>query len=387
MGWFRRARLRALVVLVVVPTVAAVLPATPAVARDRVPGIDVSFYQRRIDWRAVSKSHVRFAIVRASLGNSYVDTRYRRNVVGASAQGLTVGAYHYAKPGPDARDAKAEARHFLRVARNAPGDVLPVLDIESSGGLSRRQLWRWARRWLTIVREATGLRAMIYSGNYFWQHYMGNTAFFGRKGYPHWVAHWDVRRPDVPGRGWGGRGWTFWQWSAAGRVPGIAGPVDLDWFGGPDLLQGTISSLDVDPAAMGSILGPRLSCGPGERRCGRLANPGTELTLRAEPVAGARLVRWTGACVGAGRSSTCRLDVVGRLAVSAVFAPYWTGGAGIASVAETPSRLDVEACDEGETGCAIATLVGEQLHPRAEELVPILLARSGAVRHRPGPSS
>jgi GH25 family lysozyme M1 (1,4-beta-N-acetylmuramidase) len=378
-----RARRRAAATFLVVATVVPLVPTGSALARDRVPGIDVSTYQRRIDWRAVARSPVRFAIVRASLGNSYVDDHYRRNVAGASAHGLIVGAYHYAKPGFAPWDAKAEARHFLRVARNAPGDVLPVLDIESSGGLSRRQLWRWARRWLTIVRERTGLRAMIYSGSFFWQRYMGNTPWFGRKGYPHWVAHWDVRRPDVPGRRWAGRGWTFWQWSASGRVPGIDGPVDLDWFGGTDLLHGTISSVEVHPTAMGAVVGPRLACGSGDRRCHRLVNPTSELTLRARPAAGARLVGWTGACAAAGDTPTCRLTVVGRVGVSAVFAPYWIGGAGIASIAEAPAVVQAEAaarCGEVETGCALAALVAGGLEP--DRGIARLLGRSRAAARR-----
>ena len=60
----------------------------------------------------------------------------RRTVAGATANGLVVGAYHFAKPSLGLRDARGEADHFLRVARVAPGDVLPVLDIEETGGLS-----------------------------------------------------------------------------------------------------------------------------------------------------------------------------------------------------------------------------------------------------------
>jgi GH25 family lysozyme M1 (1,4-beta-N-acetylmuramidase) len=39
----------------------------------------------------------------------------------------------------------------------------------------------------------------------------------------------------VPAVGWGGAGWTFWQHSSLGSVPGINGPVDLDRFNGSSL--------------------------------------------------------------------------------------------------------------------------------------------------------
>ena len=42
-------------------------------------------------------------------------------------------------------------------------------------------------------------------------------------------------QPAVPAGGWGGNGWTFWQHSSTGTVPGISGAVDLDRFNGSSL--------------------------------------------------------------------------------------------------------------------------------------------------------
>jgi len=39
----------------------------------------------------------------------------------------------------------------------------------------------------------------------------------------------------VPAGNWGGSGWTFWQDSGTGVVPGISGQVDLDRYGGSSL--------------------------------------------------------------------------------------------------------------------------------------------------------
>ncbi|HUF58530.1 MAG TPA: GH25 family lysozyme [Actinomycetota bacterium] len=309
------------VVFVLTASMTAVLTtlaAVPAIAAPRVPGIDVSKYQGRIQWPAVASSSVRFVIMRATLGNRYRDERYAQNLAGATANGLVVGAYHFAKPSLGLRDARGEADHFLRVARVGAGDVLPVLDIEETGGLSPEQLRIWAQAWLNRVHSRTGVRAMIYTGNYFWRGFMRNTSWFGHRGHPLWVAHWYVGAPDIPGDRWANNGYTVWQWSATGNIPGIKGPVDRDWVNG-NLTRGTIASLTVAPAQGGTIRGDRVACGGPRDRCFRLTNPGDEITLSATPHEGARLTRWTGACAPAGDARTCTVSALGDTAVSAVF--------------------------------------------------------------------
>jgi GH25 family lysozyme M1 (1,4-beta-N-acetylmuramidase) len=292
--------------------------ASPALAARRVPGIDVSKYQGRIEWSAVASGPVRFVIIRATKGNRYRDGRYARNLAGATQNGLVVGAYHFAKPDLAPWDARAEADHFLRVARVAAGDVVPVLDIEETGGLPAGQLRAWARVWLDRVRARTGVRAMVYSGSNFWHGFMRNTPSFARRGHPLWVAHWYVGAPDVPGRRWAGKGYTVWQWSAVGRIAGIRGDVDRDWVKGP-LTRGTIASLTLVPTEGGTIIGDRVACGGSHGRCFRLANPEDVIRLTATPDRDAHLVRWTGACAGAGDGRTCTVTAVAAKTVSAVF--------------------------------------------------------------------
>ena len=61
-------------------------------------GIDVSRYQGVVDWSAVAAAGKEFAIVRVGSSNQsgpYVDPCFTRNVQGAHADGLRVGAYFY----------------------------------------------------------------------------------------------------------------------------------------------------------------------------------------------------------------------------------------------------------------------------------------------------
>ena len=342
-----RARTAAVCAATLITAILTVVPASRAVAAaTKVPGIDVSMWQGDVDWTTVASTPTRFVIMRATRGNTYDDPRYAAYLAEASANGLVVGAYHRAKVGVGAGDARAEANHFVDVAQNAAGDVLPALDIEEHNGLTPSQLTDWVRTWLARVYSRTGVRAMIYSSPHFWRTYLGDTTWFADHGYPLWIANWGVPSPMVPAGDWGGHGWTFWQWTSTGRVSGIGPNVDRDRFNGIRLLRGKIASLTVTPAAGGTISGARIACGGAAIRCRRLANPDTVITLAATPDPGASLLRWTGECSDAGSSPTCDVTALGDKSVSAVFGYPVTvqlQGSGGGTVSSSPARIDCGA--------------------------------------------
>jgi len=155
---------------------------------------------------------------------------------GARDAGLAVGSYHFANPDSATNDALNEARWFVQQATIESGDVVPVLDFEVSNGLSAAALTTWAQTWLAEVESATGVRPLIYTNPNFWSTSMANSDWFARNGYRLWVAHWtSAAQPGVPAGGWAGNGWTFWQHSSTGTVPGVSGAVDLDRFNGSAL--------------------------------------------------------------------------------------------------------------------------------------------------------
>ena len=312
-----------------------------------VPGIDVSRWQGDVDWAEVATTPVRYVIMRSTVGNSptearFIDPKYFEYLAGATANGLIVGAYHRAHVGLAPNDAVNEANYFVDNSQIQAGDVLPVLDIEQTHGLNVQQMQDWVRAWVARVRTRTGVRPLIYSSPYFWRTSMGDTAWFANHGYPLWIAHWGVAEPNVPAQSWGGRGWTFWQWTSTGSVPGIPADVDRDRFPGSSLLQGRIASLTVVPQLGGTVTGPRIDCAVAAGTCARLANPDTVVTLTARPDPGATVLRWTGACAGAGAAPTCDVTLVGAKKASAVFGyPVQVDreGTGDGSVTSAPASL------------------------------------------------
>jgi GH25 family lysozyme M1 (1,4-beta-N-acetylmuramidase) len=197
-----------------------------------VRGIDVSHYQGRIDWQRVAAAGYRFVFAKATEGVRYVDPTYVRNKTGAEREGLVFGAYHFANPDARPNDAVREANHFLDRARLIPGNIVPVLDLETTGGLSHRRLTHWILTWMRHVRDRLGVRPILYTSPLGWQLRTGDTATIARAGYEQlWVAHWGVEEPTVPAGHWDRHGWTFWQRSECGSVPGVGGCVDVDIAG------------------------------------------------------------------------------------------------------------------------------------------------------------
>lgn len=201
----------------------------------KLTGIDVSHWQGYIRWSAVKDAGVKFVFAKASEGRAYVDSRYGRNRERTDALGIRFGAYHFARPDTTNYDAVREADHFLATAGLEGRHLLPVLDLEVTGGLGRDALVTWTRKWVQRVESRLGVKPIIYTTPSFWKDRMGNTTWFAANGYRLWIAHWFVDSPLVPASNWDGRGWKVWQVSNCGRIAGIEGCVDVDLHKGLDL--------------------------------------------------------------------------------------------------------------------------------------------------------
>jgi GH25 family lysozyme M1 (1,4-beta-N-acetylmuramidase) len=214
------------------PVPTPTLPATPT----WIEGIDISHWQidgkTPIDWAKVAAAGKQFVFLKASEATDYADPTYPRSRSGAKANGLLVGAYHFAQPDATLGDAVAEADHFIDTAAPVSGELLPVLDLEATGGLDDAALIAWVKAFLGRVYERTGVRSAIYVSPSFWSNRMNNSQWFAANGYTVlWIAHWTTGpQPTVPASNWGGKSWTFWQYTSDGTVPGIVGRVDLNRY-------------------------------------------------------------------------------------------------------------------------------------------------------------
>jgi lysozyme len=92
-----------------------------------IQGIDVSRWQRQIDWERVKGAGTRFAFIKATEGGDHLDERFRENWTGAKAAGIPRGAYHFMFWCRPVRD---QIRWFIRNVPKDPDALPPVLDVE-----------------------------------------------------------------------------------------------------------------------------------------------------------------------------------------------------------------------------------------------------------------
>ena len=81
-----------------------------------IKGIDVSAWQGIINWLKVSKTGVKFAILKAGGADDgyYKDSKFERNYEGCKENGISVGAYYFmGRSATTAAEGKKEAEIFL----------------------------------------------------------------------------------------------------------------------------------------------------------------------------------------------------------------------------------------------------------------------------------
>lgn len=209
----------AAVVLTGVPAQADVCPG-PVV----LDGIDVSYWQSNIDWAKVKAAGKKYAIMRAAHAMK-VDTKFDYNWKQCHAVGLHCGVYQYFEP---AEDPIKQADLLLSMmGKLGPGDLPPVIDVESKTGSTPSQTAAAVGKWIAHVEKAVGRKPMIYTGFYFWKDNVGSNAFAS---YPLWHAQYCTSCCPKIAVPW--TKWHFWQHSSTGSVSGISGNVDLNRWDG-----------------------------------------------------------------------------------------------------------------------------------------------------------
>ena len=190
-------------------------------------GIDVSKYQKEIDWDVVAAEGVEFAIIRCGYrgmqtGALVEDPYFRANLEGAKKAGIKVGIYFFSQA-VNAVEAVEEASMVLELLDGEELDYPIFIDTEGGGGTARADLIDADTRTLvckyfckTIKNE--GYTPGVYSGRWY---YYNKVHAAELEEYTIWLAEYRDT-PLYENR------YDMWQYTSKGAVAGIEGYVDLN---------------------------------------------------------------------------------------------------------------------------------------------------------------
>lgn len=194
-----------------------------------VLGIDVSWWQKDINWPKVKEAGVEFAMIRAGWRGSEEgvlaeDTYAQANYQGATDAGIKVGAYFFSQA-ISVEEAEEEARYLLDIIKDWNVEMPIVFDWEyiddtsRTGSVDARTLTDCTKAFCDVIENA-GYQPMVYFNA---DHSHNRIYIRELTDYPFWLARYDTVL-DYPYKV------DMWQYSETGSVPGISGNVDINLF-------------------------------------------------------------------------------------------------------------------------------------------------------------
>lgn len=194
---------------------------------ETLTGIDVSYYQKNIDWNAVASDGIDFAFIRAgyrgySQGSLNEDECFRQNISGSINAGISTGVYFFSQAISE-EEAREEARYVLSLISgyNVTWPIVfdwePVSDSSArTNNLDGATLTKCAIAFCEVIEDA-GYTPMVYFNKS-----VGYLKYDLRQiqNYEIWFAQY-VTDPDYL------YDYQIWQYGS-GSVKGISGACDLN---------------------------------------------------------------------------------------------------------------------------------------------------------------
>ena len=206
-----------------------------------IHGIDVSSYNKRIDWNLVKNDTVQFAMIRVGYrgygissdgidGKLVEDSTYRYNIEGAINNNIPVGVYFFSQAKTE-EEAIQEANFVIERIRNYKITYPVAIDTEIANGgngradnLTNEERTRVIQSFCRTIKNA-GYKPMIYTGKNF---AINNLNMNELSEYDLWLAHYTGATQDNPldkPSNYTGN-YTMWQYTSSGSTSGIDGRVD-----------------------------------------------------------------------------------------------------------------------------------------------------------------
>ena len=191
-------------------------------------GIDVSKWNKEIDWAQVKKEGVDYAMIRAgyrgSVSGSLVEDPYfRKNIEGALKNDIEVGVYFFTQAINEV-EAVEEASIVLSLIEGYDITYPVIIDSEGAGGNGRADKLDVPTRSRICEAFCETIRSAGYvSGIYASKNWLNNNLDITKFSADNVI--WLAEYKDAPT--YGGK-YSMWQYTSSGRLNGIEGRVDFN---------------------------------------------------------------------------------------------------------------------------------------------------------------
>lgn len=185
-------------------------------------GIDLSTYQRNVNYMSLKADGLDFAIIRSGFGKneSQKDDMFENHYAGLKYVGIPIGVYHYSYVN-SIENAIVEAKNCLKFL-NGKQLKLPVFyDLEEKliKAFGKKKITEFAIAFCTEIEKA-GYKAGVYANLDWFLNYIDVKQLIDN-GFKIWLAQWNEKpTATFP--------INYWQYTSKGQVHGIQGNVDLD---------------------------------------------------------------------------------------------------------------------------------------------------------------
>ena len=189
---------------------------------NHVHGIDLSHYQGEVFWETVGENtKMAYVYLKATEGGDRIDERYENNIILAHKHGLTVGSYHFYRP---KTEQVKQLENFMTQCRPGEQDLIPMIDIETKGGLSTEAFCDSLMKFLDLVEKAYKQKPLLYTYTNFYNKWLVGKI----PQYPLMIAQYKDEEPVLADD----KEYIIWQYTCKGRIVGVKGYVDKSRFMG-----------------------------------------------------------------------------------------------------------------------------------------------------------
>lgn len=187
-------------------------------------GIDISKYQGNIDWNLVDTTKVKFVFIKSSEGSSHKDRMFRKNLNGALSRKIRTSAYHRFSISSSGSQQFKNYSEIVPVVKGMLPPSIDLLNLSVCPEERKVHVIRELKVFTDLLKKRYGKSPIFYLNgkiqyDFIKDNFNDNTF---------WLLKHGNSEPYI----FQNQENQFWQHSTTGRIKGINGNVDMNYFKG-----------------------------------------------------------------------------------------------------------------------------------------------------------